>query len=84
MGKCTRYGILVRSRIVEELAKKDLEYDIITECNKPDSVSKLCAPPIKLLDMLKTKGMEDQGIYMQKNLKARYAALTKFIRDAKE
>ena len=84
MGKCMHYSVLVGSRVAEELAKEDLEHNIITECNKPDSVSKLCTPPIELLDVLETKEMEDQAIYVQKNLKAWCAALIKFIRDAKE
>ena len=84
MGKCTHYGALVGSRVVEELAKENLEHDIIAECNKPDSVSKLCDPPAAAQDILEISAIEDQAIYIQKNLKARCSALTTMAREAKE
>jgi len=84
MGKVTQYGALLVSKVADEMAKEELEIDVIGECNMADSVAKLSDPPADTPEILKTLSIEEQAVYIQKNLKARCAALLTFLKEGQE
>ena len=80
MRKCIYNVEPIGLTVVYQLAKEELQIDVVGECNKADSVSKLTEQPVRILEVLNTLSLAVQFQCAQQNVKSRCSALMGFLK----